>query len=178
MGNPRSAPRRGRRDAKPGFRSEPHDHAACIETALDRAAALCERRGARLTPIRREVLRLVWRGHAPVRAYDLLGALQTRKRGAAPPTVYRALEFLMAHGLVHRIETRNAFVGCERPDEAHAGQFLLCDGCGAAAELTDTGIDEAARRQAARLGFAIARQTVELRGLCAGCRERGASATA
>src|SRR5919198_1183629 len=132
MGNRRGG---AQRDRKGGFRSEPHDHGACIETALDRAAALCERRGAQLTPLRREVLRLVWRGHAPVGAYDLLEALRTRKRGAAPPTVYRALDFLIAHGLVHRIETRNAFVGCEHPGEAHAGQFLLCDACGKAAEL-------------------------------------------
>src|SRR5579871_562039 len=86
------------------FRSTTHDHAACVGDALDRAGALCEQRGARLTELRRQVLELVWGSHSPIGAYDILGAMQQSHRGAAPPTVYRALEFLMEQGLVHRIE--------------------------------------------------------------------------
>src|SRR4051794_6447763 len=125
MGKPRAA----------AFRTDEHDHDACVEAALDRAARLCARHGARLTPLRRRVLELVWRGHAPIGAYDILGRLSPKIGAVAPPTVYRALEFLRAQGLVHRIESLNAYLGCERPGEAHGGQFLLCSGCGAAAEL-------------------------------------------
>ena len=145
----------------------PHDHENCIDIALDRAAALCERRGARLTELRRRVLELVWRGHEPVGAYDLLAQMGR----AAPPTVYRALDFLIEQGLVHRIESLNAYVGCDRPDAAHASQFLICTGCGATAELDDASLAGAVARRAAQLGFAVERQTVELRGRCPRCRQ-------
>ena len=108
-----------------------HDHRHCLKDALDRAAALCRDRGVRLTPIRRRVLELVWSGHRPLGAYDILDALQAERRGAAPPTVYRALDFLREQGLVHRIESRNSFVGCPDPDTPHGGQFLICRTCAA-----------------------------------------------
>ena len=76
---------------------------------------LCARRGARLTRLRRRVLELVWQGHAAVKAYDLLAELDRKDATAKPPTVYRALDFLMAHGLVHRLESLNSYVGCPQP---------------------------------------------------------------
>ncbi len=153
------------------FHSARHDHAACVDDALDRAAALCEERGARLTALRRLVLELVWRGHAPVGAYAILGELQDGKRRAAPPTVYRALEFLIEHGLVHRIESLNAYVGCSHPEQAHVSQFLICQDCGAAAELDDAKIASAVLRRATELGFTVERQTIEVRGVCPACRK-------
>src|SRR6185437_16023258 len=73
------------------FQSAGHDHESCVDGALDRAAQICEERGARLTELRRDVLRLIWRGHEPIGAYGLLEALRRSHPGAAPPTVYRAL---------------------------------------------------------------------------------------
>ena len=157
--------------ARAAFRTERHDHESCIETALDRAASVCSDRGARLTEIRREVLELIWQGHEPVGAYHVLDALRRRHPGAAPPTVYRALEFLIAHGLIHRIESLNAYVGCSRPEGPHASQFLICDRCGATAELDDAGIASAVSRRAGDLGFAVAQQTIEVRGHCPRCRQ-------
>ena len=122
------------------FRTERHDHESCVETAIDRAATLCAARGARLTDLRRDVLALVWEGHAPVGAYHILDALKRRHPGAAPPTVYRALEFLSEQGLIHRIESLNAYVGCDRPDQRHVSQFLICERCNATAELDDPAI--------------------------------------
>ncbi|MGE5503975.1 MAG: Fur family transcriptional regulator [Actinomycetota bacterium] len=148
-----------------------HDHGACVRSALDVAEAECRRRGARLTEVRRRVLELVWRSHRPVGAYALMEALAGDGRAAAPPTVYRALDFLVAHGLVHRIESLNAFVGCSRPGAPHAGQFLLCSRCGAAAELADAAVDTVLAEAAARLGFTVVRQTVEIEGLCPACRD-------
>lgn len=150
-----------------------HDHRSCVAAALGAADAVCAGRGVRLTALRRRVLELVWESHEPVGAYILLDALRAEGRRAAPPTVYRALEFLREHGLIHRIAQRNAFVGCSRPGLAHAGHFLICTGCGSVAELDDPAVATAIERSAASLGFAVGRPVVEVLGLCAHCRETG-----
>ncbi len=138
--------------------------------ALDRAAALCERRGARLTALRRQVLALVLEARRPVGAYELLERLQELRRGAAPPTVYRALEFLMEHGLIHKVERLSAFVGCPVHDHhAHAAQFLICGGCGTVQELEDTRVRDALAQAAGARGFAISGVTIEAEGRCATC---------
>jgi Fur family zinc uptake transcriptional regulator len=151
------------------FAPRTHDHAECVETALDRATTVCDARGVRLTELRRQVLELVWRRHEPVGAYDLLDELKIVHRRAAPPTIYRALEFLMDQGLVHRIESLNAYVGCTRPEERHAGQFLICTRCGSIGELDDAEIARAVTDRAAAMGFTVLRQTIEVRGICAEC---------
>ena len=147
-----------------------HDHRSCMADALAHAERICTGRGARLTKLRRRVLELIWESHTPVGAYDLLRRLGQEHGAAAPPTVYRALDFLLEHGLIHRIESLNAFVGCAVPVEAHAGQFLICRDCGAAAEMHDARVNRAINRGAAELGFAVERKTVEVRGLCPVCR--------
>lgn len=150
-----------------------HDHAACIAGALDAAEHQCARRGARLTSVRRRVLELVWAGHRPVTAYALLDLLRQDGYSAAPPTVYRALDFLLAQGLVHRIERLDAYIGCDRPQRTHTGTFLLCSGCGLAAEIDDTAVDQAVADAARSHGFSIHRLTVEAEGLCSSCASQG-----
>ena len=151
------------------FQPRNHDHGKCIDTAIAVAEARCARRGQRFTPLRRRVLELVWTSHGPVRAYDVLDALRAERRGAAPPTVYRALDFLMEHGLIHRIESLNAYVGCGSPDGRHGGQFLICRECGAVAELDDAAIARAVAERARTMGFAVEQQTIEVAGLCPRC---------
>ena len=153
------------------FAEQGHDHGRCIADALRTADALCAARSVRLTKLRRRVLELVWTSHAPIGAYDVLRRLSQEHDGAAPPTVYRALDFLLEQGLIHRIESLNAFVGCAHPAKAHASQFLICRDCGTAAELQDPAINRALARSAGSLGFLVTDKTVELRGLCAQCRE-------
>ncbi len=180
-------------NAAASFSGDRHDHRVCVEVALATAARLCLERRARLTPLRRRVLELVWRSHAPVGAYDILGRLSDEqgtaqekstaqekgtRRPSAPPTVYRALEFLLAQGLIHRIESLNAYVGCVHPDGAHGGQFLICTGCGATAEVHDPRVDAAVARRAEELGFAVARKTIEVAGLCPPCQRRREGADA
>ena len=155
----------------PVFMTRGHDHGHCLETALNRAAALCAERGVRLTLLRRRVLELIWGGHKPLGAYDILNVLKAERRGAAPPTVYRALDFLLAHGLVHRIESMNSFVGCSDPATPHGGQFLICRSCGLAAELNDSGVVNAIKKSAARAGFVVGRPIIEIEGLCPHCRD-------
>ena len=167
---------RGRSPTASPFRGASHDHESCIDSALDCAAELCDRRGARLTELRREVLALVWRGHEPVGAYAILDALRRTHPRAAPPTVYRALDFLIEQGLIHRIASLNAYMGCARPAEPHVSQFLICAGCGTTAELEEAAITAAVLRRADALGFAVEQQTIEVRGLCPGCRQSGVKA--
>lgn len=140
-----------------------------VETQLDQAAALCEARGGRLTLLRRQVLELVLSADRPIGAYDLLDRLKTARRGAAPPTVYRALDFLIEHGLIHRIERLSAFVGCPLHDHAHAAQFLICKTCGAVQELEDAPLQAALHAAAQARGFAVHKATIEAEGHCAAC---------
>ena len=149
----------------------PHDHSHCVSHALSTAETLCEQRGLRLTALRKRVLELVWASHKPLGAYDILAVLsETDGRRAAPPTVYRALDFLLEHGLVHRIASLNAFVGCNHPGEVHQGQFLICRSCHTAVELQRSNIDTAVLASAQSVGFAVEGQTVEIIGLCATCQ--------
>lgn len=157
-------------DARTQPKAHAHDHATCVHGALDRARALCEARGVRLTPQRERVLELVWSSHRPRGAYDILEDLSRDGKRAAPLTVYRALDFLLEQGLVHRIESLNAFVGCAAPGTSHTGQFLVCERCGEATELSDPAIADAIAATAAAKGFTVSRQTVEVTGLCPACR--------
>ncbi len=147
----------------------PHDHAHCIADALQRAEALCEQRGVRLTAIRRRVLELVWDSHAPIGAYAILDQLKVNDRSAAPPTVYRALEFLLEQGLIHRLESLNAFIGCDHPEDRHISQFLICTTCHQAEEIADQRIVTAASASAGDRGFTLSRLTIEIEGTCARC---------
>ena len=152
-----------------GFPSRDHDHDHCIDDALKTAEKICLERSLRFTRTRRRVLEIVWQRHGPIGAYDILDVLQEERRKTAPPTVYRALEFLLEHGFVHRIESLNAFVGCSRPGGAHVGQFLICTGCGQTAELDDSDIAFLIAEKTASAGFDVSRQTIEIQGLCSGC---------
>lgn len=140
---------------------------------MSSAEALCRERGLRLTAIRRRVLTLVWESHQPAGAYDILERLREEGRNAAPPTVYRALEFLIEAGLVHRLDSLNAFVGCPDPDRSHTGQFLICRECRTVAELDDTDISRLVAVKAKELGFTAVHQMLEIQGLCAQCRGKG-----
>ncbi|KTB96875.1 Fur family transcriptional regulator [Pseudomonas syringae] len=151
--------------------SRPHDHSHCVHSALAEAETLCTQQGLRLTTLRRRVLELVWQSHKPLGAYDILAVLTEEDgRRAAPPTVYRALDFLLENGLVHRIASLNAFTGCNHPTHAHQGQFLICRLCHAAIELQHPAISNAVVDAAAGVGFAVEGQTVEIVGVCAGCK--------
>ena len=156
-----------------------HDHSHCVDRAVDLATSLCERRGVRLTALRKRVLELVWRSHKPVGAYEVLDWLTSEdQRSAAPPTVYRALEFLLEQKLIHRIESLNAFVGCVDPSRQHTAQYLICRACGMVKELEDDVVAKAIGAQAQRQGFVVDRQTVEVHGLCDACARNPKTAPA
>ena len=151
------------------FSQPRHRHAACIATALNVAEETCRIRGQRLTPLRRRVLELVWGNHGPVKAYAILASMQKERRCSAPPTVYRALDFLLAEGLVHKIESLNAYVGCGGPGHRNSGQFLICRECGEVAEMADPDLARLIAKKARGLGFEITEKVVEIKGICPAC---------
>lgn len=141
-----------------------------LQRALAEAAALCAERGVRLTAQRRRVLALVWQSDRPLGAYDILAAIRIEQPKAAPPTVYRALDFLLGQGLIHKLQSLHAYVGCAHPGEPHAGQFLICTACGEVTELEDDAVSRSLGRAAAASGFQPDQPMVELTGTCAECR--------
>ncbi len=147
-----------------------HDHAQCIGAALSTAEAVCRDRKLALTPVRRRVLEIVWNSHEPVGAYDVLAKRARERRKAAPPTVYRALEFLMAAGLVHRISSLNAFLGCAAPQQRHVAQFLVCRACKRVAEIDEPAVPKLLARRAEAEGFQLEMTSVEVTGLCGDCQ--------
>jgi len=147
-----------------------HDHHACVDSALQRAQSICASEGARLTPIRQRVLELVWQSHKPVGAYDLLPLLAAEGFNSAPPTVYRALDFLLELGLVHRINSLNAFVGCTHPGDQHPNCFFVCTQCGEAQELLASQVQKVSAQVEEMLGVVVQQQTTELMGLCPRCQ--------
>ena len=149
-----------------------HDHDSCVSAAIETAERLCRDRGLRFTSLRRRVLTLVWDSHKPIGAYDILDKLGSEGKAAAPPTVYRALDFLIEAGLVHRLDSLNAFIGCPDPARSHAGQFLICRRCRTVLEIDDPGIDAVVANKAEELGFTSVHQMLEVQGLCANCADR------
>lgn len=138
------------------------------------AEKLCRDRGLRFTALRRRVLELVWESHRPIGAYDILHGLGQEK-SVAPPTVYRALDFLIEAGLVHRLDSLNAFIGCADPGQRHAGQFLICRECRTVTELGDGDIEGLVEQKAKARGFTAVRQILEIEGLCNSCGSAAAS---
>jgi Fur family zinc uptake transcriptional regulator len=116
------------------------------------------------------VLELVCKSEQPVGAYQLLDELRETGRSAAPPTVYRALEFLLGQGLVHRLATNNTYLACAHPQHPHAAVFLVCSQCGHTQEVHTGGVIDELRQHADEFGFTIRHTSVELTGLCRRCR--------
>lgn len=153
------------------FPAAQHDHGRCVHTILSNAEAVCGAHGARLTEQRRRVLRIVAGSHGAVGAYDILERLAEDGKRPAPVTVYRALDFLMEQGLVHRLASLNAYVACPHAATAHGAQFLICKRCGMIGELADAGVTRAIAAAAADVGFTVTVPVVEVAGLCAHCRQ-------
>lgn len=154
--------------------SHDHNHSDCIESALATAESLCLSQGQKLTKVRRRSLELIWQSHRPLGAYQLLAKLAEEGFNSAPPTVYRALDFLLSAGLIHKVESMNAYLGCAHADKPHKGYFLICDACHNVMELEYQDIHTALLTKAKQHGFEIRANTIELTGLCETCLEQEA----
>ena len=125
-----------------------------------------------MTSLREQVLELVWQSHKPLGAYTLMEMLaQASTRRVAPPTVYRALDFLLEEGLIHRINSLNAFIGCRSPTQKHQSHFLICQNCNVAVELDNAQLNQSILNAAANAGFSLTSHSVEINGLCPGCQK-------
>ena len=149
----------------PAGHAHPHDAGGFVRSVTQ----VCDERGLNLTPLRLRVLELVAASQKPVKAYDLLDRLRDGPGIAAPPTVYRTLDFLLEHGFIHKLSSINAFVGCHHPGEAHQVPFLICDKCSSAIEICDERVSKLLTTQAKEHGFKPAGQTLEVHGVCASC---------
>ncbi|WP_319412785.1 Fur family transcriptional regulator [uncultured Cohaesibacter sp.] len=158
-----------------------HDHSFCIDRVLSDAKSVCAEKGVRLTDQRQAVLRVLAGSHVPASAYDILNQLnkERKEKGEtmlAPVSIYRALEFLMQHGIIHRIESRNAYVACSESAHGHhlhgqATIFLLCDKCGRAAEFQSESLGGLIDTIASKARFNPNAPVMEIRGLCEACQK-------
>jgi len=146
-----------------------HDHDACAAKALADAEKAAASRGLRFTSLRHYVLEMLFASHRPAGRYDVLGALAREDSPArpSPPTVYRALEFLLEQGFVHRVASKNAYVACFMPGTRHRAHLLICRGCGQAGEMADRNLEDALDDAAGP--FKVEQECVELTGLCEEC---------
>jgi Fur family zinc uptake transcriptional regulator len=156
--------------AKPTFPAPDHDHGRCAADAIDHAVRVCEGRAQKFTPIRRHVLEALLSSHRPLGAYEVIDELAKSMPRPAPITVYRALDFLMENGLVHRIESRNAYLACAHDHDAAAMvAFLICDACGSVGEIPAVPVAQSLNAAARASGFAPKLSVVEITGTCAHC---------
>jgi len=149
-----------------------HEHAHCIEDALGAADRICAERGLRFTDLRRRVLELIWENHGSAKAYDLMEKLGG-DYSAKPPTVYRTLDFLLENGLVHKINSLNAFVGCGHPLQHKDCFFLICSSCDEVEECCASPVADALRQMADARGFVPLQTTLEIEGTCRNCQQGG-----
>jgi len=153
--------------------TDPRHHVHGADDYVREVGQACAERGLRLTPLRADVLRLVADSKRPVKAYDLLSQVSESKAASAPPTIYRALDFLLENGFIHKLESINAFIACHHPRVRHTVPFLICDSCHAAIEMEDEKIGQLLDEKARALGFTPQAQTLEVHGLCVNCRAQG-----
>ena len=146
-----------------------HDHACCIADALSHLETHCAANGLQLTPVRRRVMDILLEQHRALGAYEILARLRDEGLGSQPPVVYRALDFLVRAGFVHRVETLNAFVACSRSGAGHAPAFLICRNCRTVIETPAEPSASVLAGAAQEAGFAIETAVSEAEGLCAQC---------
>jgi len=163
---------RGMTLAKPTFPAPDHDHGRCTAEAIAHAEQVCAKRAQKFTPIRRHVLQALLSSHRPLGAYEVIDELAKSMPRPAPITVYRALDFLMENGLVHRIESRNAFLACAHDHDATAMvAFLICDRCGSVGEGPAAPAVQSLNAAARASGFAPKLSVVAIAGTCAHCQK-------
>ncbi|MFC0338639.1 Fur family transcriptional regulator, zinc uptake regulator [Kushneria avicenniae] len=144
-----------------------------VSSLLRMAEVRCRDNDVRFTPIRRRVFEIISEHSSGLKAYELLDLLSSEHASARPPTVYRALDFLLEQGLVHRIESLNAYVACPCPDHSRGFQLMICRHCGLVEEMHDHDTMARLEETAAGHGFRIERQTIELSGVCQQCQQSG-----
>ncbi|KKD59506.1 transcriptional regulator [Grimontia sp. AD028] len=144
---------------------------ANLSQLIARAQSLCDQRGVRLTAQRERVYEIIVQSKRAISAYDLLDVLRETEPQAKPPTVYRALDFLLSQGFVHKVESTNSFIACCLPGhEQHCSQLLICNSCGTVEECHTDTLSTALQQKANQVNFAVSHHVVETHGTCHACQ--------
>lgn len=131
---------------------------------------ICAARGVRLTSQRKRVFELICKNKRASSAYELLEELKKSEPQAKPPTVYRALDFLLEQGFIHRVESTNSFISCCSCNaHKHFSHLLICDQCGKVIELQDNSLVALLEDNAEKYGFTITNHVIESHGVCESC---------
>ena len=151
--------------------SPTHNHDACRTKAIQIADRICAERGVQLTTIRRQVLELIWNSHKATKAYDLLDQMKLVQHSAKPATVYRALDFLLDQGLIHRVESLNAFIGCTCSEQKHEQLLLICLQCHEVEERPGKRVMQAVSKELSQAEFTPHHKAIEIQGICKYCTQ-------
>ena len=144
-------------------------HQDCINDAIEVAQRVCDEHSSRFTALRKRVLQLVWARHEPVKAYDLLAELQKEDHSAKPATIYRTLDFLLDHGLIRKIHSKNSYVGCANPDIERPCFILVCNNCNSVTEKHDEEYYQLIKNISKRHQFKLSDSSFEIDGVCSNC---------
>lgn len=145
------------------------NHLLCSKDAINKAEMICKDKGLRFTSLRKEVLEIIWSSHIPAKAYDILNKLKSYNEPAKPPTVYRTLDFLIENGLVHKLNTINAYIGCSHPLKHNECYFLICQSCEEVIECCNGNLSQAISKTADNNKFNAKNITIEVTGKCEEC---------
>ncbi len=148
-----------------------HNHKECSKRVIKNAKEVCHEGSLNLTPIRKKVLEIIASNHKPSRAYDILSKLKDGGFSDKPPTVYRALDFLIENKMVHKLSTINAYVACFNDEAEEVSCFLICEKCQDIEEFQDEAVIKAMTNIGKNKRINIKNVNLEISFRCDQCEE-------
>lgn len=142
-----------------------------IEKQLEEADRICQQAGAQLTDIRKTVLTLIYNQRKYITAYELLDLLRQSNPKAQSMTIYRALDFLQKRQLIHRIDSKKAYIACSMLHKEHQAQLLICELCSKIQEINASSLKRITKALSASHHFLVAEKPIELLGTCGKCKK-------
>ncbi len=149
--------------------SKCNNHNSCIDLAITKAEMLCLKRKLKFTKLRKNILRLIWESHIPLKAYDILERLRGEDYSAKPITVYRILDFFLKNNIIHKLEKLNVFMGCNHPGDEHNCYFIICNKCHMVEEACEDTVLQSIYSSLKKKEFLPSHVTLEITGTCHNC---------
>jgi Fur family zinc uptake transcriptional regulator len=132
----------------------------------------CSVIGLKLTSLRKTVLFILWEDRRPLKAYEILEKLSVLKENSTAPSIYRALDYFLHYGVVHKIESIQSYTLCESPDKQLPSEVLmLCSQCNGVKEVYSEDIRTWVQRLAKENQFCLGQAPIELKGVCKSCQK-------
>ncbi len=142
-----------------------------LATNMKNIEEYCKSNSLKLTPVRRKVYELLLEQQRGLGAYRILDLLRDSGFKSQPPVAYRALDFLVEIGFVHRIESQNSFFACTRPGEHHSPVFMICKKCESVSEATSSTSMSELSNSLKETGFEMEQTVIEAAGVCSSCAD-------